>query len=131
MYDGALIELLKITVPAYARSWSPTQHEWTIDARYARSLGNAMADPGCVIVGLDPPRQPKRDDTDPAHWAKAMFHRVGPTRHTAVYRAITDSYSWAPEPIVEVDFFAVGVAAVWASLIGPRRLAPTDEARGP
>ena len=67
-----------------------------------------MADPGCVIVGLDPPRQPKRDDTDPAHWAKAMFHRVGPTRHTAVYRAITDSYSWAPEPIVEVDFFAVG-----------------------
>jgi hypothetical protein len=51
-----------------------------------------MADRGCVIVGLDPPRQPKRDDTDPAHWAKAMFHRVGPTRHTAVYRAITDSY---------------------------------------
>ena len=66
MYDAALIELLKITVPAYARSWSPTQHEWTIDARYARSLGNAMADPGCVIVGLDPPRQPKRDDTNPS-----------------------------------------------------------------
>ena len=34
---------------------------------------------------------------------------------------ITDSYRWAPEPVVEVHVVAVGLAAVWASLIEPWR----------
>ena len=34
---------------------------------------------------------------------------------------ITDSYSWAPESVVEADLLDVGLAAVWASSIGPRR----------
>jgi hypothetical protein len=41
-YDPDLVELLKTTVPAWARSWDPTIKEWTVAAEFGPLLASAI-----------------------------------------------------------------------------------------
>jgi hypothetical protein len=86
-YNPAVVQLLKDTVPGYARSWSPGRREWEIDLTWAESLAAAIRAAGHTVVGLEPPRP--RSNTDSTQWARLLFTRVGPGRTTAVYRALS------------------------------------------
>jgi hypothetical protein len=84
-YNPAVVELLKSTVPYYARSWSPDRREWEVDTTWVESLAAALGAAGHTIIGLEPPRP--RATTESAQWARLLFNRVGPSRTAAVYRA--------------------------------------------
>jgi len=83
-YDPELVELLKLTVPPYARSWSRPRREWVIDTIYARELAGVFQRLGHTIIGLDAPR-----DSSYKGWAQHLFQAVGPRRAPAVHRALT------------------------------------------
>ena len=86
-YDAGLVELLKLTVPSYARKWVPARREWHIESVYAKQFADTVRGIGHTVVGLEEPRC--GHDADPAVWARLLFHRVGPTRRSAVYRALS------------------------------------------
>jgi len=86
-YNPAVVELLKTTVPYYARTWSPNRREWEVDLTWAESLAAALRAAGHTVVGLDAPRP--RPNPDSAQWARLLFNRVGPGRTAAVYRALS------------------------------------------
>jgi len=54
-YNAAVVELLKSTVPAHARTWDKTGKQWTVDADWYQPLAAAMRAVGCTVVGLDAP----------------------------------------------------------------------------
>lgn len=83
-YDAELVELLKLTVPPYARSWSRPRREWVIDAIYARELADVLRRLGHTIIGLETSR-----DSSCKGWAQHLFHAVGQHRAPAVHRALT------------------------------------------
>lgn len=41
-FDKALVDLIKQTVPTFARSYSPPTKTWTVGAYYARALAREM-----------------------------------------------------------------------------------------
>jgi hypothetical protein len=84
-YDPDLVELLKATVPGFARSWDPYTNEWKVDAEFGRTLASAIERAGHTTVGLDE----SRAAVDRAGWAEALLDAVGPTRHEPVFRALT------------------------------------------
>ena len=53
VYDADLVELLKVSVPAYARSWNRVRREWLIEDAYAVQLADTMRRFGCTVVGLE------------------------------------------------------------------------------
>lgn len=59
-YDPDLVELIKQTVPAYAREWKPSTKEWTVDDMHAHRLAAAMRSWGVTVLGIEepPPQQP-------------------------------------------------------------------------
>ena len=85
VYDAGLVELLKLTVPSYARKWMPGRREWHIESVYAKQFADTVPRIGHTVVGLDEPRR----DENTAEWARLLFRRVGPTRSSAVYRALS------------------------------------------
>jgi hypothetical protein len=85
IYDAALVELLKLSVPVYARSWNPVRREWLIEGIYAKQFGQTLRGLGYIITGLEPAQ---RDD-DTTHWARILFKRVGPSRTSAVFRSLS------------------------------------------
>jgi hypothetical protein len=87
VYDADLVELLKVSVPAYARSWNRTRREWLIEDAYSVQLADTMRRFGCTVVGLEPSHN--RCCDDPADWARALFKRVGPSRAEPVFRSLT------------------------------------------
>jgi hypothetical protein len=89
-YDPMLIEHLKKTVPAYARSWRQSEKLWIVDSPFAEQLARDIAAHGHTVIGMtsDRPRH-KPDDADNADWARALLHRVGPTRAGPVFRSLS------------------------------------------
>lgn len=89
-YNADLVDLIKFTVPAGARSWDPAAKAWTVDAPFAdiltprfRALGHHVEDHG--RPNPPPPRRP----APPTTWAEQLLTAVGPTRQEAVFRALT------------------------------------------
>ena len=86
-YDPRLVELLKATVPAYARSWSKVGKTWSVEADWAEPLAAAMRSAGFEVVDLDDTLRRARTH-EGMDWAHALFTAVGPTRVPAVHRAL-------------------------------------------
>ena len=85
-YDSRVVELLKSTVPSYARSWQWSNKWWLIDAGWASTLAVTLRCYGYLVAGIDD----HRGHDDPrATWARALFDRVGASRAPAVYRALS------------------------------------------
>jgi hypothetical protein len=84
-YDPDLVELLKTTVPAWARSWDPGAKEWAVRVEFGRTLASAIGAAGHQAVGLKEPRA----GVDGAGWGDVLLDAVGPTRHQPVFRALT------------------------------------------
>jgi len=78
------VELLKSRVPSYARTWNSAGKLWTVDSAYAAPLAAAFTELGCTVVGVDT-RTPSACDG----WAQHLFRAVGPSRVTAVHRALS------------------------------------------
>lgn len=87
-YDADLVDVLKLTVPSYARRWSPPRREWEIEAIYVTDLAAAMTRHGHTVVGLETSRRREVED-DPAQWARILFKRVGPARAPLAYRLLS------------------------------------------
>jgi len=83
-YDALLVELLKSRVPSYARTWNSAGKCWTVDSAYAAPLAAAFTELGCTVVGVET-RTPSACDG----WAQHLFRAVGPSRVTAVHRALS------------------------------------------
>ena len=83
-YDALLVELLKSRVPSYAPTWFSAGKYWTVDSAYAAPLAAAFTELGCTVVGVDT-RTPSACDG----WAQHLFRAVGPSRVTAVHRALS------------------------------------------
>lgn len=83
-YDPEIVELLKLSVPAYARSWSPPRREWLVEAIYAHELAGTLRQLGHTIIGLETSRGPSCNG-----WAHHLFRVVGPRRVPTVHRALT------------------------------------------
>ena len=83
-YDALLVELLKSRVPSYARTWNSAGKLWTVDSVYAAPLAAAFTELGCTVVGVET-RTPSACDG----WAQHLFRAVGPSRVTAVHRALS------------------------------------------
>ena len=83
-YDALLVELLKSRVPSYARTWNSAGKYWTVDSAYAAPLAAAYTELGCTVVGVET-RTPSACDG----WAQHLFRAVGPSRVTAVHRALS------------------------------------------
>ena len=41
-YDAGLVELLKLTVPTYARTWVPARREWQVESVYAKQFADTV-----------------------------------------------------------------------------------------
>jgi hypothetical protein len=85
-YAPALVDVLKLTVPAYSRAWKPDSKQWVIDG-YARDLARAMRELGCTIIGFN--TEPAAAVAPRADWATELFRAVGPDRTPAVHRALS------------------------------------------
>ena len=96
-YDPELVDLLKETVPSYARTWSPEGKYWTVYPLYAEDLHSAFKALGVTVVGYTPggrkrqppPPPPPPPKPKPSQWALVLFERVGPDRVDSVYRALS------------------------------------------
>jgi hypothetical protein len=66
-YAPDLVELLKITVPGWARSWDSTTKERTVAAEFGRTLASAMQQAGHTTVGFDEPRSRWTRPAGPRH----------------------------------------------------------------
>ena len=87
-YDPMIVEMLKLVVPSYARTWSKPRREWLIETVYGKPLADALGRLGATVIGLDDPPH-RQHATDPAGWAKAVFQRVGPNRAPLAYRLLS------------------------------------------
>jgi hypothetical protein len=91
-YDADLVELIKQTVPSYARTWERSRKEWTVDVSHAHRLAAAMRCFGVTVLGIEEPPPPPRQ---PGHrggatsWAQVLFDNLGPDRALPAYRALT------------------------------------------
>jgi len=64
-YDPMIVELVKATVPSFARSWNPQRHEWLIlEPVYATQFADTLRRLGYTVIGLDPPK--RNHGADPA-----------------------------------------------------------------
>ncbi len=88
-YDPMVVEMLKLTVPSYSRTWSKPRREWLIETMYGKPLADALGRLGCTVIGLDDPPAQRQHGTDPAEWARAVFRRVGPSRASATYKLLS------------------------------------------
>ena len=86
-YDPMIVEMVKLVVPSYARSWSKPRREWMVEAAYGKPLADALRRLDCTIIGIDDPPQ-RQHATDHA-WACAVFQRVGPTRAPLAYKLLS------------------------------------------
>ena len=86
-YDALLVELLKSRVPSYARTWFSAGKYWTVDSAYAAPLAAAFTELGCTVVGVET-RTPATSSACDG-WAQHLFRAVGPSRVTAVHRALS------------------------------------------
>ena len=87
-YDALLVELLKSRVPSYARTWFSAGKYWTVDSAYAAPLAAAFTELGCTVVGVET-RTPSATSSACDGWAQHLFRAVGPSRVTAVHRALS------------------------------------------
>lgn len=85
-YDPAIVELLKASVPGFVRSWNPVRREWLIlvEPVYATQFADTLRGLGHTVIGIDASSRCRSGD-DPAHWARILFRRVGPTRAEPVF----------------------------------------------
>ncbi len=81
-YEAFIVDVIKLTVPPYARTWSKPRREWLIEPVYGRPLADELRRQGCTIIGLD-------EANDGQHWARAVFQRVGPDRAPLAYRLLS------------------------------------------
>jgi hypothetical protein len=84
-YNADVVELIKTVVPSYARTWHPAVKTWAVDATYAHQLAATLRRLGHTVVGIDEPSR----DVSCQGWAQHLFRAVGPSRSTAVYRALS------------------------------------------
>ncbi len=91
-YDAEVVQLVKSTVPSFARSWQPERRAWFVDLDYADGLAAAMRGFGHTVVGIEPEPPPHANHYsggDADQWARTLFRTVGPTRREPVFRALT------------------------------------------
>ncbi len=87
-YSPVLVNVIKSTVPGYARSWDQTGKQWTVEALWAPILAAEIRRLGHTVVGLDDP--PNRSHgNDPAGWARSVFQRVGQHRAPLAYKLLS------------------------------------------
>jgi hypothetical protein len=87
-YSPVLVNIIKTTVPGYARTWDQPTKQWTVESLWAPILAAEIRRLGHIVIGLDdPPQRPRW--TDSAGWARAVFQRVGPTRAPLAYRLLS------------------------------------------
>ena len=82
-YNPRLVEIVKTSVPSYARSWHPEVKAWTVDAEFALPLADILRRSGYTVIGLETPRRHEQHDPDDdeSRWAHLLFKRVGPAAH--------------------------------------------------
>ena len=91
-YNPAVVQIVKDTVPGYARTWASARKEWEVDNTWAETLAATMHAAGHTVVGFDvkPPRTgASRAPDDTSRWAHLLFSRVSAERRQAVYRALS------------------------------------------
>lgn len=81
-YSPVVVEMLKASVPSYARSWDKAAKQWTVAGDWAAPLAAALRGIGCTIIGLEA-------DSSCKGWAQHLFRAVGQRRAPAVHRALT------------------------------------------
>jgi Tn3 transposase DDE domain len=88
----------------------PAGHDTRLDLSCKRPRG---ATPGVSAVAKGYYPRPKRGSPNGQrpNWQPSAPAKTG-SADSESKPVITDSYGWAPESVVEVDFFAVGLAAV-------------------
>ena len=82
-YDPVVVEMLKLIVPSYARSWNPVRRKWLIETVYGKPLADVLTNLGCTVVGID------TDQPDQSDWARVLFRRVGEHRAGPVFRSLS------------------------------------------
>jgi hypothetical protein len=89
-FNPAVVELIKQTVPGYARQWIPERKEWEVDATWVDSLAATLLAAGHTVAGLNDrtaTRYPPK--SDPSRWAHTLLSRLDPGLRQAVYRALS------------------------------------------
>src|ERR1700758_882417 len=87
-YSPVLVNIIKSTVPGYARSWNQAGKQWTVEALWAPILAAEIRRLGHTVVGVDdPPNHAHGHDS--AGWARAVFTRVGPSRAPLAYKLLS------------------------------------------
>ena len=87
-YNPTVVDALKSSVPAWARTWKPNTKEWIVDATYGPGLAADLKSIGCTVIGLETAPPPKSASPQ-SDWAQALFCRVGATRVDEVFRALS------------------------------------------
>jgi hypothetical protein len=87
-YDPLVVEVLKLTVPHYPRTWNKPRREWLIEAVYGKPLADVPRRLDCTVIGIDDPPQGRCGD-DPVDWVRAVFRRVGPARAPLAYKLLS------------------------------------------
>lgn len=85
-YDPTLVDLVKC-LPYQDRKWNAGTKSWVLTVPGARKFAARLTDMGHTVVGIDP--SASTTPTPQSDWARTLFARVGPTRHDAVFRALT------------------------------------------
>ena len=92
-YSRDLVDLLKLSVPSFARSWNPQAKEWLVEVDWAPVLAATLVRAGHTVVGIDlkPPHgaPPTNNGANDHAWALGVFRRVGPDRTDTVYRMLS------------------------------------------
>src|SRR6266481_2573203 len=86
-YDPDVVELIKRTVPGYARSWTRTDKTWFVTADYARLLAAELRTHGSNVHW--PTESAKPSIANHHDWARTLLRRVGPQRREPCFRALS------------------------------------------
>lgn len=87
-YNPAVVDLLKSTVPGYARKWVAERKHWEIDNVWVESLAAALQAAGHTVAGAGQ-RQQTRRQAETTLWATALFSRLTVEMRQPVYRALS------------------------------------------
>ncbi|MGO9098910.1 MAG: hypothetical protein ACLP9Y_05500 [Mycobacterium sp.] len=89
-YDPTIVELLKVSVPSFIRSWNPDRREWLIlEPVYATQFADTLRRLGHTVIGLGDPPNPTHGSGSTGGWARSVFQRVGPGRAPLAYKLLS------------------------------------------
>jgi hypothetical protein len=115
-YDASVVQLIKSTLPGYARAWSAHTRCWFIDPDWSHVLAAELRRHGHTVTGVDQPPPRHAGDAD---WAKTLFRRVGPARHGPIFKALSR--------VLHPDVAITGDTALMRELIDARNELLTEK----